>query len=102
MSVHFIPLHIHPYYREMYDLKPEDFPVAYQEFMRDFAAHLQRNDRFRHRQSNKRSVRCRPQVQTLIPSSSPERTCYLQQGRPFAASTCWDQQPGLLCSLHYF
>jgi dTDP-4-amino-4,6-dideoxygalactose transaminase len=28
-SVHFIPLHIHPYYRETYGYKPEDFPVAY-------------------------------------------------------------------------
>ncbi|MCP4105925.1 MAG: DegT/DnrJ/EryC1/StrS family aminotransferase [Desulfobacteraceae bacterium] len=27
-SVHFIPLHIHPYWRERYSLKPEDFPVA--------------------------------------------------------------------------
>lgn len=37
VSVHFIPLHIHPYYREMYDLKPEDFPVAYREFMREIS-----------------------------------------------------------------
>ena len=29
-SVHFIPLHIHPYYRKTYGFKPEDFPVAYQ------------------------------------------------------------------------
>lgn len=28
-SVHFIPLHIHPYYRDKYRLSPEDFPVAY-------------------------------------------------------------------------
>ncbi|ODA41175.1 DegT/DnrJ/EryC1/StrS aminotransferase family protein [Desulfosporosinus sp. BG] len=27
-SVHFIPLHMHPYYRETYGYKPEDFPVA--------------------------------------------------------------------------
>jgi dTDP-4-amino-4,6-dideoxygalactose transaminase len=27
-SVHFIPLHIHPYYRETYGYKPDDFPVA--------------------------------------------------------------------------
>jgi dTDP-4-amino-4,6-dideoxygalactose transaminase len=31
-SVHFIPLHIHPYYRETYGYKPEDFPVAYETF----------------------------------------------------------------------
>jgi dTDP-4-amino-4,6-dideoxygalactose transaminase len=28
-SVHFIPLHIHPYYRDKYGFKPEDFPVSY-------------------------------------------------------------------------
>jgi dTDP-4-amino-4,6-dideoxygalactose transaminase len=27
--VHFIPLHIHPYYRQKYDYKPHDFPNAY-------------------------------------------------------------------------
>ena len=29
-SVHFIPLHIHPYYKNKYNFAPEDFPVAYQ------------------------------------------------------------------------
>lgn len=28
-SVHFIPLHIHPYWRDCYGYKPEDFPVSY-------------------------------------------------------------------------
>ncbi|MCC7424325.1 MAG: DegT/DnrJ/EryC1/StrS aminotransferase family protein [Planctomycetaceae bacterium] len=27
-SVHFIPIHLHPYYRETYGYSPEDFPVA--------------------------------------------------------------------------
>ena len=27
-SVHFIPLHLHPYYRETFGYRPEDFPVA--------------------------------------------------------------------------
>lgn len=27
-SVHFIPLHLHPYWRDTYSLKPEDFPCA--------------------------------------------------------------------------
>ena len=27
-SVHFIPLHLHPYWRDRYHLKPEDFPQA--------------------------------------------------------------------------
>jgi len=27
-SVHFIPLHLHPYYQKTYNLNPKDFPVA--------------------------------------------------------------------------
>jgi dTDP-4-amino-4,6-dideoxygalactose transaminase len=27
-SVHYIPLHLHPYWRDTYNLRPEDFPVA--------------------------------------------------------------------------
>jgi dTDP-4-amino-4,6-dideoxygalactose transaminase len=33
-SVHFIPIHLHPYYRDKYGWKPEDFPVAYDGFRR--------------------------------------------------------------------
>ncbi|MCP4367664.1 MAG: DegT/DnrJ/EryC1/StrS family aminotransferase [Deltaproteobacteria bacterium] len=33
-SVHFIPLHMHPYYRDTYGHKPEDFPVAYETYKR--------------------------------------------------------------------
>jgi dTDP-4-amino-4,6-dideoxygalactose transaminase len=33
-SVHFIPLHMHPYWRETYSLRPEQFPVASAEFER--------------------------------------------------------------------
>jgi dTDP-4-amino-4,6-dideoxygalactose transaminase len=33
-SVHFIPVHIHPYYRDKYGFNPNDFPVAYQEYQR--------------------------------------------------------------------
>ncbi|OCC14654.1 Aminotransferase [Dissulfuribacter thermophilus] len=33
-SVHFIPLHLHPYWRERYKLKPDDFPVAYDVYRR--------------------------------------------------------------------
>lgn len=36
-SVHFIPLHVHPYYRETYGYKPEDFPVAYREYQREIS-----------------------------------------------------------------
>ncbi len=28
VSVHWIPLHLHPYYRETYGFQPEDYPVA--------------------------------------------------------------------------
>jgi perosamine synthetase len=34
-SVHFIPLHLHPYYRETYGYHPEDFPVAYEQYQRE-------------------------------------------------------------------
>jgi dTDP-4-amino-4,6-dideoxygalactose transaminase len=33
-SVHFIPIHIHPYYRDKYGYKPEDFPVAFANYQR--------------------------------------------------------------------
>jgi dTDP-4-amino-4,6-dideoxygalactose transaminase len=33
-SVHFIPLHLHPYYRDTFGLKPDDFPVANREYQR--------------------------------------------------------------------
>ena len=33
-SVHFIPVHLHPYYRDRYGFQPEDFPVAYREYQR--------------------------------------------------------------------
>ena len=37
VSVHFIPLHIHPYYRETYGYRSEDFPVAYREYQREIS-----------------------------------------------------------------
>ncbi len=33
--VHFIPLHVHPFCRETYGYKSEDFPVAYHEHLRE-------------------------------------------------------------------
>lgn len=33
-SVHFIPIHLHPYYREKYGYRPQDFPVAYSNYLR--------------------------------------------------------------------
>lgn len=37
VSVHFIPLHLHPYYRETYGYQPEDYPVAYREYLREIS-----------------------------------------------------------------
>ena len=36
-SVHFIPLHVHPYYQATYGYQPDDFPVAFQEFKREIS-----------------------------------------------------------------
>jgi len=33
-SVHFIPVHLHPYYRDKYHFQPDDFPIANGEFQR--------------------------------------------------------------------
>jgi dTDP-4-amino-4,6-dideoxygalactose transaminase len=33
-SVHFIPIHLHTYYRNKYGFKPMDFPVAFTEYQR--------------------------------------------------------------------
>ncbi len=33
-SVHFIPIHLHPYYSNKYGYKPEDFPIAYSNYLR--------------------------------------------------------------------
>ncbi len=33
-SVHFIPIHLHQYYRDKYGFRPDDFPVAYEEYGR--------------------------------------------------------------------
>ena len=36
-SVHFIPLHLHPYYRRTYDYAPADLPVAAREYEREIS-----------------------------------------------------------------
>jgi perosamine synthetase len=36
-SVHFIPLHCHPYYRDLYGYKADDFPVALDCYRRSFS-----------------------------------------------------------------
>jgi perosamine synthetase len=36
-SVHFIPLHIHPYYRDSYRYRDESFPIALREYYRSFS-----------------------------------------------------------------
>jgi dTDP-4-amino-4,6-dideoxygalactose transaminase len=37
ISVHFIPLHLHPYYRETFGYRPADYPVAYAEYQREIS-----------------------------------------------------------------
>ena len=39
-SVHFIPLHLHPYYRDKYGYQPQDFPASYREFLRTISLPL--------------------------------------------------------------
>lgn len=39
-SVHFIPVHLHPYYRDTYGFTPEHFPVASAEFQRTLSLPL--------------------------------------------------------------
>jgi perosamine synthetase len=36
-SVHFIPLHVHPYYQATYGYQPEDLPVAFREYKREIS-----------------------------------------------------------------
>ena len=36
-SVHFIPLHVHPYYREQYGYEPNDFPNAFEQYSREIS-----------------------------------------------------------------
>ena len=33
-SVHFIPIHLHPYYRDKYGYQPDDYPITYREYKR--------------------------------------------------------------------
>lgn len=40
ISVHFIPLHLHTYYRETFDVTERDFPIATREFERVFSLPL--------------------------------------------------------------
>lgn len=37
VSVHFIPLHVHSYYRELYGLRPDDLPHAFREYQREIS-----------------------------------------------------------------
>jgi dTDP-4-amino-4,6-dideoxygalactose transaminase len=39
-SVHFIPMHLHPFYRDKYGFHPDDFPVAYSNYKRMFSLPL--------------------------------------------------------------
>jgi dTDP-4-amino-4,6-dideoxygalactose transaminase len=33
-SVHFIPIHIHPYYKNKYNFNSSDYPIAHSEYLR--------------------------------------------------------------------
>lgn len=37
VSVHFIPLHVHPYYAQRYGYTPESYPHAYQQYSREIS-----------------------------------------------------------------
>lgn len=39
-SVHFIPIHLHPYYQQRYHYKPMDYPIAYSAFQQIFSLPL--------------------------------------------------------------
>jgi len=39
-SVHFIPIHLHPYYRDRFGFTPEDFPIAYHNYLRSLSIPL--------------------------------------------------------------
>ena len=45
-SVHFIPVHLHPYYRKKYGYRVNDFPIAYREYQRmvSLPLHLRMTD----------------------------------------------------------
>src|ERR1700730_18116935 len=45
-SVHFIPIHLHPDYRDKYGYKPQDFPIAHREYQRivSLPLHLRMTD----------------------------------------------------------
>jgi dTDP-4-amino-4,6-dideoxygalactose transaminase len=36
-SVHFVPLHVHPYYINAYSYEPDEFPIAHQESQRELS-----------------------------------------------------------------
>ncbi len=40
VSVHFIPLHVHPYYRNIYGYHPESLPIAYDLYQRSISLPL--------------------------------------------------------------
>jgi dTDP-4-amino-4,6-dideoxygalactose transaminase len=59
-SVHFIPLHLHPYWRDRYRLKPDDFPRALDAYQRAVSLPLYS------RMSDKEQVRVISAVGSLL------------------------------------
>ena len=64
-SVHFIPLHLHPYYRETYGFSPDDFPNAARICSGGIAPHIQLHDRAGCHRRDRRGDRHRSCLQGL-------------------------------------
>ena len=66
-SVHFIPLHLHPYYREKFGYKPEDFPNASTAFERIVSSPILPEDERRKRpRRHRRCEKTHPGVPALM------------------------------------
>ena len=66
-SVHFIPLHLHPYYRDKFGYKPEDFPNASTAFERIISLPIYpKHDRRKRPRRHRRCEKTHPGVPTVI------------------------------------
>jgi len=83
-SVHFIPLHLHPYWRERYALKPGDFPIPSPAMKLCQPAFIYPHASGGQERVIARSVACLHDVEVFL------RSCFLPCGAcsPFAALCC--------------
>ncbi len=96
-SVHFIPLHLHPYYRDTYGFKPDDFPVANREYQTGVvAAHLQRDDRRRRDRCHRGGERCRTHLPPL--SSECQAGGASKPSRRASVVLTWRARGSVCCS----